>query len=219
MSWIRKIVHAIEKSIYHSRLHGGRVFEGILGSRTKVRILRVLCAHPAREFSTREIGLHLGQSLGSVHPALGQLLATRIVLTRRVGRSRLVRINRSHPQFKALASLFRSETSALVDVAREFASALPRQGVDAAILFGSVARGEPSARSDVDVLVVVGERRQVAEVRKAAASMLDRSDANVSPLVLTRGEVARRLGAFDPLLETIASEGRLLRGKATWLAR
>lgn len=195
------------------------MFEGILGSRTKVRILRVLCAHPDREFTTRELALHLGQSLGSVHPALGQLLATRIVLTRRVGRSRLVRINRSHPQFKTLALLFRSETSALVDVAREFAAALPRRGVDAAILFGSVARGESAARSDVDVLVVVDERRRVAAVRKAAASMLDRFDANVSPMVLTRGDVAQRLGAFDPLLQTIAAEGRLLRGKATWLAR
>ncbi len=57
------------------------MFEDILGSRTKVRILRVLCASPKREFSTRELALAVGQSLGSVHPALGQLLGTRVVLS------------------------------------------------------------------------------------------------------------------------------------------
>ena len=87
------------------------------------------------------------------------------------------------------------------------------------MLFGSVARGLPSARSDVDVLVVVDERRRVGAVRAVAESMLDRFDANVSPLVLTKGEVARRFAAFDPLLETIAAEGKLLRGKARWLGR
>ena len=195
------------------------MFEDILGSKTKVRILRILCAHPEREFSTRELALAVGQSLGSVHPALEQLWSTRILLTRRIGRSRVARINRAHPLSKALASLFRGETSAFVDVAREFADALPRHGIVAAVLFGSVARDQPAARSDVDVLVVVDDPRRAPAVRKVASSILDRHDANVSPLVLTSGEVARRLGAFDPLLQTIAAEGRLLRGRAKWLGR
>ncbi len=195
------------------------VFEDILGSRTKVRILRVLCAHPEREFSTRELAGAVGQSLGSVHPALGQLQDTRVVLTRRIGRSRVARINRAHPLYETLAFLFREETSALAVVAREFANALPHRGIEAAVLFGSVARGEPRARSDIDVLVVVDDPRRSAAVGQVASSMLDRFDANVSPLVLTRDEVARRLGAFDPLLQTIASEGRLLRGRAKWLGR
>lgn len=195
------------------------MFDDILGSRTKLRLLRVLYAHPGREFSIRELAGAVGQSLGSVHPALGQLLGTRVVLMRRIGRSRVVRVNRAHPLYETLASLFREETSALAGVAREFARALPRQGIEAAVLFGSVARGEPRARSDIDILVVVDDPSRSAAVGKVAASMLDRFDANVSPLVLTRNEVARRLGAFDSLLLTIASEGRLLRGRAKWLGR
>jgi len=195
------------------------VLEDLLGSKTKVRILRLLCAHPGREFSLRELSLAVGQSLGSVYPALQQLLGTRIVLTRRVGRSRTVRINPAHPLYGALVPLFRQEGSAFVRVAQAFADALPRRGVRAVVLFGSVARGQPSARSDVDVLVVVDDPRGAGPVRKAAASMLDRFDANVSPLVLTSGEVARRLATFDPLLETIAAEGKLLRGRAKWLGR
>ncbi len=195
------------------------MFENLLGSKTKVRILRLLCAHPEREFSLRELSLAVGQSLGSVYPAVQQLLDTRIVLTRRVGRSRTVRINPSHPLHGALVSLFRQEGSALVRVAQAFADALPRRGIEAVVLFGSVARGQPSARSDVDILVVVDDSRRAGAVRKVAASLLDRFDANVSPLVLPSREVARRLAAFDPLLETMAVEGKLLRGRAKWLGR
>lgn len=195
------------------------MIEEILGSRTKVRILRLLFAHPVREFTTRELARAVGQSLGSVHPSLAQLLATRVILTRRVGRSRTVRLNRTHPLSERVAALFRAETSSLADLGRAFAHALPKPGIEAVVLFGSVARGEATARSDVDVLVVVDRPARAAAVRDTAATMLDRHDVNISPLVLTSKEVMRRLGAFDPLLETIAAEGRRLRGRATWLGR
>ncbi len=195
------------------------MFEDVLGSKTKVRILRLLCAHPGREFSLREVSSAVAQSLGSVYPALQQLIAARVVLTRRVGRSRTVRINPAHPLYGPLATLFRQEGTAFVRVAREFAEALPQRGIEAVVLFGSVARGVPSARSDVDVLVVVDDPRRAQAVRTVAESMLDRFDANVSPLVFTTGEVVRRHAAFDPLLETIAAEGKLLRGRAKWLGQ
>lgn len=195
------------------------MFENLLGSKAKVRILRLLCTHHVREFTLRELSQAVGQSLGTIHPAVQGLIGTRILLTRRVGRSRTVRINEGHPLYPALVSLFREEGSAFARVARAFAETLPRDGVEAVILFGSVARGEPSARSDVDVLVVVDDARKARAIRRAAASMLDRFDVNVSPLILPKDEADRRLAVFDPLLETIAAEGKLLRGRATWLGR
>ncbi len=167
----------------------------------------------------RELSETVGQSMGSTVPALSGLLDARIVVTRRVGRSRTVRLNGSHPLAGPLGRLFRDETRALAGVAQAFADALPSAGVRAAVLFGSAARGEASARSDVDVLVVVDRPRRSAGIRAVAAGLLDRFDAAVSPLILTEAEVDRRLGAFDPLLVTIAEEGRLLRGRAAWLAR
>ncbi len=167
----------------------------------------------------RELSRAVDQSLGSTVPALNDLLGARIVLMRRVGRSRVVRLNEAHPLAGPLRKLFRDETDALVGVARSFSEALPSAGLKAAVLFGSAARGESSARSDVDVLVVVDDPRRAAAVEGVAAAMLDRFDATVSPLILPEREVERRIAAFDPLLETIAAEGKLLRGRASWLGR
>ena len=195
------------------------MLEELLGARTKVRILRVLCAHPGREFTFRELSQAVGQSPGSTIPALRGLLEARIVVARRVGRSRAVRLNDRHPLAGPVRRLFRDEAAALAGVAQAFVDALPAAGLKAAVLFGSVARGEPTARSDVDVLVVVDDLRRSPAIRSTAAAMLDRIDASLSPLILTQGEVDRRLKTFDPLLETIAAEGRLLRGRAGWLGR
>lgn len=190
-----------------------------MGSRAKVRILRALCAHPRRAYTLRDLSRTLGLSLGTTVPAIEDLLGSRVVTTQRVGRSRTVRLNERHPLAGALKALFREEADALVRAARSFADALPSQGLKAAVLFGSAARGEASARSDVDVLVVVDEPRRAEAILREAGSMLDRLDAAVSPLVLTEREVDRRIAAFDPLLETIAAEGKLLRGRAPWLGR
>jgi len=195
------------------------VLEEILGSGARVRVLRVLCANLRREYTIRDVARALGLSIGTVHPAVGQLAAVRVIRTRRVGRSVAVQANPAHPLFPALASLFRAEATAFVAVAKAFAESLPAQGLSGVVLYGSVARGEAGPRSDVDVLVVVDDMRSVSAVREAAVAVLDRFDANVVPLVLTRGEVDRRLRAFDPLLLTIAQEGRRLRGRVPWLGR
>lgn len=195
------------------------MLEEVLGSRTKVRILRVLGSAPNREYTIRELASSLRLSFGSVYPAVQQLIGARAVLARRVGRSVGVRANQGHPLFRALASLFSDEASALVTVAQAFADGLPPQGIRSVVLFGSVARGEASARSDIDVLVVVDDPRRAAPIRRAAAGILDRFDANVVPLVLTQREVDDRLRSFDPLLTTIAKEGRRLSGKVPWLER
>ena len=195
------------------------MLENILASKTKVKILRFLLAEPGREFSQQDIASSLGMSTGSIHPAIDQLLGVRMILTRRVGRSRAIRINRRHPLYSSLRTLFRREATGLVAVARAFADALPEKGVDAVVLFGSVARGGASPRSDVDVLVVVDSPAAAEHVRHIADSALDRFDVNLSPLVMDAREVGPRLQAFDPLMLTIAREGQLLRGKAKWLER
>ena len=195
------------------------MLEEVLGSPTKIRILRRLVARPNREYTIRELARGVGLSLGTVHPALRQLVGSRVVLTHRVGRSLAVRVNATHPLYPALVSLFRDEASAFLPIARAFADAMPPDGLQAAILFGSVARGEAGPRSDIDVLVVVDNRGRVPAIRKAATAILDRFDAVVVPVILTRAEVESRLRSFDPLLLTIAAEGRRLRGRAPWLGR
>lgn len=210
---------SIEKSISESknRLYHYAptlsVLEGVVGSRPKVRILRFLTAEPGREFSQQDIVSSLSASTGSLHPALRQLLDVRMVLSRRVGRSRLFRINERHPLYRGLKSLFHQETTALVSVAREFAGSLSARGVSAVILFGSTARGRPSARRDVDILVVVDAPAVADQVRRRAASALERFDVNLSPLVLTAKKSLAGSGPSTPSCQRSRGRGSFCGGR------
>ncbi len=167
------------------------MLEEILSSAAKVRILRVLYARPHRDCTIRDLARILDLSVGTVHPAVGQLAAVRVILTRRVGRSVAVRVNPAHLLSPALSSLFRAEAAAFIPVAEAFAESLPAKGLSGVVLYGSVARGEAGSHSDIDVLVVVDDLRSAPAIRKVAAAVLGRFDANVVPLVLARGEGGR----------------------------
>ncbi len=195
------------------------MLEEVIGSKTKIHVLQFLVGDPQRESTLQDLSAALRTSTGSLHPALRQLVGTRIVLSRRFGRSRAYRVNERHVLYTALRDLFRREGTALQALAQAFAEALPREGISAVVLFGSVSSGRPSPGSDVDVLVVVERRSVAGRVRRIAEGYLEEADVSISPLILTREEVSGRLRAFDPLLLTIAREGKLLRGRAEWLGR
>ena len=86
-------------------------------------------------------------------------------------------------------------------IAREFQ---PRM----VILFGSYAYGEPTADSDVDVMVVLphrrGSRPSLAIRRRVQAGF------PVDILVRAPEEIARRLGEGDPFITEVMSKGRVL---------
>lgn len=75
------------------------------------------------------------------------------------------------------------------------------------ILFGSVARGESTEASDVDVLVVVDERTAETEEASldAAYAILNSDDIVIAPLVY--GQREWQAAASSPLSYNIRQEG------------
>jgi predicted nucleotidyltransferase len=117
-------------------------------------VLAVL-AGSDEEFSGRRIHRLLGHSSEpGVRKAAERLVEQGIVLRRQAGRANLYRLNRSHlaaPQIEGLATLQTRLISRLQEAIAEWK--LPPHS---ALLFGSVARGEGRAGSDLDILVVRG---------------------------------------------------------------
>lgn len=80
------------------------------------------------------------------------------------------------------------------------------------VLFGSWAYGEPSAESDVDVLIIKQTKqpfhRRWAQVYQLVQPVVKGID--FSPFVMTPEEVAQRQRAHDPFLEDILTRGETL---------
>jgi DNA-binding transcriptional ArsR family regulator len=115
-------------------------------------VLRVL-APADKAFTGRDIARRAeGVSHEGVRQALARLVRQGVVESERAGSATLYRLNREHlaaPHIVALATL----RQRLIEELRVAIAAWTIQPVVAAV-FGSVARGEADAMSDIDLLIV-----------------------------------------------------------------
>ena len=83
------------------------------------------------------------------------------------------------------------------------------------ILFGSYAYGKPTSDSDLDLLIVMESRDRPAERIRKVSDLFDPRPLPMDFIVLTPGEMRRRLSGFDPFLEEVLEKGQMLYGSET----
>ena len=85
-----------------------------------------------------------------------------------------------------------------------------RYGAERVLLFGSVARGEATEHSDVDMLIVAPTREGYYARLEAVRSIADdlQPGLPLSPIVLTREELEERLALGDQFYNEILRSGR-----------
>ena len=142
-----------------------------------------LMLHPDQEFGVSELAGRLGVPLSTLHREVVRLDTAGLIVSRTLGRNRLLRANTSHPGAPALTQLLEVTFGPKVVVAEEFA--IP--GAEQVMIFGSWAAryagqaGPPP--NDIDVLVVGKVDR--ADVYDAADSAQDRLGLKVNAVVRT----------------------------------
>ena len=145
-------------------------------------------------------------SLWSVQQALTSLVGLGVVESRTVGRASVHSINEEHYAIQPLRALL-DPFAALESVVRGAVGS----SVDAVILFGSVARGEATAASDVDLVVVAPpEWDGRAELEELVRARLG-NDCDV--LVFTSEEFDRlAVSGGEPVVAQILADGVVLAG-------
>ncbi len=195
------------------------MLERILGSKSKIKILRILFGNPKRDFSMEDIVKESGLSFGTVHPALKDLVDSRIVVTRKVGRSNIYRINQTHVLVPKLKTLFKTEASVFIDKAIEFGDIVKKDGIKNIILFGSVARGEVIEAGDIDLLIVYTDPTVTDNTHQLAMDFLEKYDIVISPIFLSNKEAKERLKNLDEFILRVIDEGKILYGDDSWLKK
>lgn len=144
-------------------------------------------------------------SLWSVQEGLKALTRLGLVETRTVGRAGVHVINEAHASIAPLRALVDPMAALKVAVAEEVVS-----NVDAVLLFGSIARGEATVDSDIDLAVIAAPswegRAELEDVVRARLG----NDCDV--LVFTRSEFARMATANEPVVSDILRDGVALVG-------
>lgn len=184
--------------------------DGLLGSKSKVRILRVLFLHPDREFTEREIARAARISPNTVNLAMSEIRLTNALTYKRLGRTHAYMCNRESVLYPLLTGVFDGERGL-----RDGVLALLKEhltGVGTAIVYGSFADRTEGPDSDLDLLVVSDRKHQALEAVDALArELLARFSVVLSPVLLTPGECKARRNA-PPVKGALESGLRIVEG-------
>ena len=158
----------------------------------KVRqgVLATLFGAPERSFYANEV-IALAQSgTGAVQRELAGLSAAGLLTVRKQGNQTHYQANANAPVFAELHSLV-LKTMGLADVLRAALAPLAAQA-DAAFIYGSVARQQDTAHSDVDVMIV-SNTLAYGEVFGALEGATQSLGRKVNPTLYTPADWAMRM--------------------------
>jgi len=145
--------------------------EKIFGSRIRAKILGWLFTHPDESFFVRQIALILKEDPTNVSREMAKLEELGILRSKRNGNLKHFQANQECPFFEELKGLVLKTTG----VAGRIRASLDKlAGIEYAFIYGSYAKGEEKADSDVDLLII-------GDVD------MDRLDSNLGKLEKTLG--------------------------------
>ena len=183
-------------------------------------VLRVLVLADADFSASQVAGMLPDRSQRGIAKVLDRLVAQGIVVQTHVGRPHLYRLNREHLAAEATLSLATQKARLIERLQRALAdwTAPPLY----AALFGSAVRGDHTALSDIDVLIVrpdVADEdawdSQVAEL-SATASRWTGNDTRILSFAAAE---AQRIARQERLFADVARDGIWLAGDRDWLTR
>jgi len=176
----------------------------ILSSKVRAEIFRLLFGLTGTALHMREIERRTGFAIGTIQTELRKLLRLDLVYSKRDGNRIYYEANKAHPLFLDIHRLV-LKTIGLADVLKGTLG--KNRKIKCAFVFGSVARGEEKAGSDIDLMVIgdVGLREVVAMLDGVA----EKIGREINPHVLARSDLKKRKAAKDHFISRVMEEPKL----------
>lgn len=188
----------------------------ILGQRSKIRILRLISFEQG-QLTVREIARRINLTVPNVSRALKELEIEGIVISQQTGKSTPYSLNKKHYLANnVILPMFKKEMNSKKELVK-FLKRKLSQPIESFILFGSLARKQEEAISDIDMLFVIADKFDKKLIEKEIlaqnADIIYCFGNSISPIVMTISEFLSKTKKKDPLLSEILKEGEVLDGK------
>lgn len=177
-----------------------------LFTQTQQRVLGLLFGRPDASFTVSETIAAAGVGSGSVQRELARLAGSGLVTVRQVGNQKHYQANPAAPIHAELVAIV-YKTVGLAEPLRA-ALAPIASAIDAAFVYGSVAKRSDTAASDID-LMIVSDTLGYADVLGALDDVIRRLGRQVNPSIYTRTEFAKRRNEGNVFVTRVLEQPQL----------
>ncbi len=181
------------------------MLEYFITSKTKRSLLRLFLTNPERRFYTREIAKTTGEPLNAVRRELGYLEKVGLIESHKEGNLKYFRVVKEFPFYPELKKIIYC-TVALGDYLRDRLK--DSESIELAFIYGSVARNEEMAKSDIDLFVVGGIDEE--ELHGLVSDIEKEIGREISYVLMTKREFNERKDRGEPFLKRITGERKLV---------
>jgi predicted nucleotidyltransferase len=175
-----------------------------LRSKARQRLLAYYFTNPAARHHLRDLAVRLNIDPSNLSRELRHWEDGGLFTSEVSGRQKYFRLNPKYPLLKEVRSIVTKTVGAASLLAK---SLKPIVGVEEAYLFGSFARNQQDASSDIDVLVIGAPGGQV--LAEAMRKLERRLGREINYTVLSRSEFESRRARKDAFLESIWQNSRV----------
>lgn len=184
--------------------------DDIFGSTIKTRLLRVL-SKTRGTYTGRELARLVGYSHTHTNSALAELEINGLVIKRIVGNSYLYSLNEDNSLISRIIDpAFRIEQGLLQDLTNVFFERLGKD-LKTIVLFGSVARGEEEADSDIDLVLVVRNDADLDKLEEKVSEVSLESAISfgspISSILVTESEYEAKMRRKRAFWKDVARDG------------
>lgn len=167
------------------------------------RVLRRLFGHAERSYHLSELRRLTGLGSASLQRELNRLADAGLVDSERLGNLRTFKANKNSPVFAELVSLTR-KLLGLDDLLRDALQPLG-ESLKGAWIYGSVAKQNDTAQSDIDVMLV-GDNLRLTNVLALLMPVEAQVDRKINPSCYSCAEFVRRLSEPDSFIRRVLDQ-------------
>lgn len=160
------------------------------------QVLALLLMHPEQSFHVREIARITGKPAGTLYRELNSLAEAGLLERKPFGNQIHYRANSTCPIYDELRGILR-KTFGVADVLRDALEPVAAQ-ISVAFVYGSLARGEERAKSDVDVMIIGKLKFSDAVLALSTAEEMLRREVN--PHIYSQREFKTKFADKEPFL-------------------
>lgn len=173
-------------------------------TKNQTLILELFFNNPEKSYYLRELGRIIGKQPGVFQKDINKLVESGILISEYKAKSRFFKLNKSHPLYKELRSIF-FKTIGAEGRLRKILKSI--KNIEIAFIFGSFAKRREDSFSDIDLMIIgnPNEDELILEISKLES----RLDREINYHIFSLADWKKGLKEKSSFLENILSQPKI----------